>query len=536
MQGTRMSMLRRTFLGGVAASAAGAIWRPIMASAQTGAAPQRVLFIHRPCGSNSLDNGRFWPTGGATGWPASPLLSSFTDGKIASLQNQMVVLKGLTCPRNMNWLGDAHGSGYLGMMTPLPKDTGANTLPQSASATPATRADGHSKTTTASDQSIDQLLLSQIPALRGAPCPVPSAQLAASTESSDQNGDLHCLRVTSYAKGTNGALPAPLWPESSPANAFKNYFGAALMNLTPAQMERTAMQNKSVLDYALASFSTLQSQAPKSQLSKINAHLDAIRQLETNVTASASAGKCVPPSFPGGPLSPSPGMFSGADGQGGYLNVGQLDFETYPIWQQQKEIIKTMFMCDLTRVISFTFGYGNSGIHFQNGVFNDPALAGKYVDLGGKPIADPNGHHDISHLVGNGALDSSYIVEKYYHDRTAELLAELAATPDLGGGTLLDNTLVVYWTEVSDGAAHGAVDMPVVLFGGKFLKLRGGSYLQLGDPNVNKQFSPGGTYAKGPPPYASDFWVTTAQAWGYGAMTSWGDPMWNTSPISGIYG
>jgi Protein of unknown function (DUF1552) len=534
MHATRF--LRRTFLGGLAATAAGAIWRPIMAGAQTGTSPQRLLLIHRPCGSNSLDSGRYWPTGGTTGWTASALLSSFTDGKIASLQNQMVVLKGLTCPRNMNWLGDGHGSGYLGMMTPPPKDAGTNTRPQSTSATPATRADGHSKTITAIDQSIDQLFLSQIPALKGAPCPVPSAQLTASTEASDESGDLHCLRVTSYAKGTNGSLPAPLWPESSPANAFNDYFGSALMNLTPAQIARAASQEKSVLDYAMSSYTALQSQVPPSQLSKVNAHLDAIRQLETNVAASVSAGQCTPPSFPGGPFSPSPPMFSGNDGQGGVTNVGKLDFETYPIWEQQKEIIKTLFMCDLTRVISFTHAYGNSGIHFQNGVFNDPALTGKYAAPNGQPIGDPNGHHDISHLVGTDAQDSSYIVEKYYHDRTAELLAELAATPDVGGGSLLDNTLVVYWTEVSDGAAHGCVDMPVVLFGGKFLKLRGGSFLQLGDPTVNKQFSAGGTYNKGPAPYVSDFWVATAQAWGYTAMTAWGDPSWNTSPVSGLYG
>src|SRR6516225_7884393 len=186
-------MLRRTFLGGAAASALGALWRPIMAGAATGVAPQRLLLIHRPCGSNSLTNGRWWPTGGATGWTASPLLASFTDGKIASLQNQIVVLKGLTCPRNMNWLGDGHGGGYLGMLTPVPKDIGTNSWPQSASATPATRADGHSKSLTPTDQSADQLLLGLIPALGGRP--IPSVQLTVSTESSDQTNDLHCLRV-----------------------------------------------------------------------------------------------------------------------------------------------------------------------------------------------------------------------------------------------------------------------------------------------------------------------------------------------------
>ncbi|HEV3189901.1 MAG TPA: hypothetical protein VGY54_05355, partial [Polyangiaceae bacterium] len=93
-----------------------------------------------------------------------------------------------------------------------------------------------------------------------------------------------------------------------------------------------------------------------------------------------------------------------------------------------------------------------------------------------------------------------------------------------------------FWSEVSDGNGHGVVDMPVLLFGAKFLKLKGGSFLQLGNPSTNAQFTPAGHYAKGPPPYMSDLWVTTAQAWGYGAMTSYGDSMWNTGTISGIYG
>jgi Protein of unknown function (DUF1552) len=540
MRDLRLWMSRRTFLGAAAAGAT-SLARPFFAHAATGVAPQRLLLIHRPCGSSSLGNGRWWPTGatgntGNTGWKASPLLSSFTDGKLASLQDQMVVLKGLTNPRNMFWLGDAHGSGFLGMVTPPVKDTGPSSWPQSASATPSSRADPNGKTITPADQSVDQLFLAQIAALRGAPCPVPSVQLAASTESADQTNDNHALRCTSYAKGSGGGPPRPLWPQPSPAAAFKNYFASGVMSMSPTDLARVTAQNKSVLDFAMGGLTGLQGQLPKSQLPKIQTHLEAIRQLETNLAASAASGMtCTPPSFPGGPLTPATGMFSQPSPQGGYMNVGQLDVQTYPMWQQHKEIIKTMFLCDLTRVVSFSFAYGNSGIHFQNGVFNDPALAGKYKDPNGNAISDPNGHHDISHGVGPGAGDAQYIIDKYYCDRTAELLAELAATPDLGGGTLLDNTLVVFWSEVSDGNGHGAVDMPVVLFGGKFLKLKGGSFLQLG-ATANGQFSPGGKYAKGPAPYMSDLWVTTAQAWGYGALTAYGDPLWNTGPIAGLYG
>ena len=518
-----LRIVRRAFLGGVGATALGTMLRPLMAHANSGVAPQRLLLIHRPCGtsvgsSNAMypNDGRWWPTGGTTGWTASPLLSSFTDGKIASLQNKMVVLKGLSSPRNMNWLGDHHGSGFLGMISPSPKDVGANSRPQSASATPSTKADPVSKTTTATDQSIDQLFLSQISALRGSPCPVASAQLTASMESADQTGDLHCLRVTSYAKAAGGGLPTPLWPEVSPSAAFMNYFGSGLMNMDPAQIARIAARKKSVLDFDLAGLSSLQTQVPKSQLPKVQAHLDAIRQLEVNLAASSTATACVPPALAGGPLTPI---------------AAQRDSQHYALWEQHKEIIKTLFQCDVTRVISFTFGYGNSSIHFQN-VLKGPALAGKYRDTSGNPLNDPDGHHDISHNQGGDANDAQYIIDKYYCDRTAELLAEMNATPDIGGGTILDNTLVVFWSEVSNGNAHGAVDMPVLLFGGKFLKLNGGSYLQLGGSNQVAN----GNYNRPAAPYVSDLWVTTAQAWGYGAMTSYGDAMWNTGSIGGIYG
>src|SRR6516165_8493899 len=113
-------MLRRSFLAGLGATSLGIMLRPLLAYAQAGVTPQRLLIIHRPCGTSvgTSNDARWWPSGGKTGWTASPLLSSFTDGKIASLQNQMVVVQGLSCPRNMNWNGDKHGSGFLGMMTP----------------------------------------------------------------------------------------------------------------------------------------------------------------------------------------------------------------------------------------------------------------------------------------------------------------------------------------------------------------------------------------------------------------------------------
>ncbi len=525
-----MRMLRRSFLGGVTATAATALLRPMALHAASGATPQRLLLIHRPCGSSSLTNGRWFPSGGPTGWSPTPLLSSFTDGKIAALQSQMVVLKGLSSARSMDWIGDQHGGGYLAMLTPPPKDTGSGSWPQQPG---GNRSDPNSKTITAADQSIDQFLLGAVSALKGS-CPFPSVQLTASTESASTDGNMHALRVTSYKKGAAGGAPVPLWPDASPYNAFSNLFSKGTLNLTPEQIARANAQQKSVLDFAAGGLTSLQNQVPKSELPKVQAHLDAIRELEMSIMASG--GSCTAPTFNGAmPIKPSPLMVSQPSPAGGYMSVGALDGQTYPMWVQHKEIIKTLFQCDLTRVVSFTFGYGNSGIHFKNGVLSDPALAGKYKDANGQDIQDPNGHHDCSHNIGTGAAEALYIIDKYYCDRTAELLASLAATPDIGGGSLLDNTLVVFWSEISDGNAHGIFDLPVVLFGGKFLNLKGGSYLQLGNADEHSKFNPGGHYAKGPAPYTTDLWVTTAKAFGVD-LPAWGDAMWNTGPIAGIYG
>src|SRR5258708_29342456 len=99
-------------------------------------------------------------------------------------------------------------------------------------------------------------------------------------------------------------------------------------------------------------------------------------------------------------------------------------------------------------------------------------------------------------------------------------MLDMKNTPDGdSGGSLLDNTLVVYWNNCSIGNSHDTADIPVALFGGKFLKLQGGKYLQFG-PHARTM---------------ADVWVQTAQAWGYKEMTWYGAPMWNRGPMPGIY-
>ncbi len=459
---------RRSFLAGLGTGAASAFVRPLIAQAQTGTAPQRILVIHRPCGT---DTTHWFPTGGLTDWVASPLLSSFS-----ALRNDMVILKGVDCPRNQNWLGDKHGAGMIAMMAPPPADKGTDNhvWPVLPGYTVAQQNDTNAKFFTSTDKTFEQLMLEKIAALKGAP--IPSVQLTSSLESADSTRDC-CLRVVSYSKtDPAAAFPTPLWPESRASVAFMNIFGRAPTGMDPVLLARIQAQNKSVLDYISDGLTSLRGRLPASQLPKLDAHLTAVRDLEKNLGVVGGSRQCVPPTL----------ATLGAPPAG----ISQLDSDHYQSTLNHLQIIKTMFQCDLTRVASFTFGYGNSEIRFSN-VLKIANLLTQYKDLAGNAIVDTEGHHNVSHNGGTGYKEAQYIIDKFYCDMTAKLLVDMKNTPDgAGPGSLLDNTLVVLWNECSDGAGHGTGDMPVLVFGGKFLNLQGGKFLDFGK---NGRYMSGGT-------------------------------------------
>jgi hypothetical protein len=478
-----LRLTRRAALAGAAGAGAAAFLRPFFAEAQTGASPQRLLLIHRPCGTVP---DKWWPTGGTTDWVSSSILAPFD-----KLRNDMVILRGVDCPRVQNWLGDKGGAGIIAMMSPAPNDKGPSDLhvwPALPGYTVAEQNDTNAKFFTALDKSIDQLFLEKISGLKGTP--IPSVQLTASMQSANTNTD-SCDRVVSYAKPDPFApFPTALWPEYRPSTAAANIFGAAT-GMNPTDLRSKALR-KSVLDFVSSDLNRLRPRVPASQRPKVDAHLAALHDLEKRIDQSGGP-VCAPPTL--SPL-PTPG-----------LGMSTIEAQYLEICKQQMQIIKSTFACDATRTLSFTYAWVYDEVRFIN-------------VLPPGTIVDSEGHHDISHHGGIGYAQAMEEIEKFYSQMTAGLLLDMKNTPDpSGSGSLLDNTLVVYWNHFCDGNSGSIEDMPILLFGGKFLNLQGGKYLQFG------------TNAR----TMADFWVETAQAWGYREMTSYGAPMWNKGRMPGIY-
>ena len=97
-------------------------------------------------------------------------------------------------------------------------------------------------------------------------------------------------------------------------------------------------------------------------------------------------------------------------------------------------------------------------------------------------------HHDLSHRPDNDedAQKNLTKVDRWYCEQLAYLAGRLAETPDPGGGgSLLDNTLILWTNELGQGNSHTHDNTPFVLLGGG-LNFRMGRSLRCGDVPHNR--------------------------------------------------
>ena len=75
-------------------------------------------------------------------------------------------------------------------------------------------------------------------------------------------------------------------------------------------------------------------------------------------------------------------------------------------------------------------------------------------------------HHPLSHHQNEAAkLERLHLINEYHLRQFAHLVRRLAETPE-ADGTLLDRTLLVYGTGISDSNTHFHDDLPIALVGG----------------------------------------------------------------------
>ena len=106
-------------------------------------------------------------------------------------------------------------------------------------------------------------------------------------------------------------------------------------------------------------------------------------------------------------------------------------------------------------------------------------------------------------------------MHRWYNEQLASFIATLARTPDFDGNSLLDNTLIVVWSEVRLGI-HTFDGVPIQLFGGAGGRLRGGRRLVYDHRSTN------------------DLWLAIANTLGH-PMACFGDAERCAGPLPDLF-
>ena len=107
-------------------------------------------------------------------------------------------------------------------------------------------------------------------------------------------------------------------------------------------------------------------------------------------------------------------------------------------------------------------------------------LAREGSNRGYREIGVPEGHHGLSHHRNDPALmDKVAAINHYHMQQFALFVQKLKNTPD-GDGSLLDHTMIVYGSGISDGNKHNHDDLPVLLAGGG-RSFKTGQHVKLSD-------------------------------------------------------
>ena len=229
----------------------------------------------------------------------------------------------------------------------------------------------------------------------------------------------------------------PLPPEINPRLAFERLFGAEDVPLDPEARARRARERRSILDAVGARTHELMATLGPGDRRKLDEYQQGIRDIERQIERAEKDGRDIRPTMekPDG----IPVLF--AD----YVKL-------------MYDLQVAAFQADLTRVTTMMVGREGS---LQT-----------YPEIG---VNDP--HHPLTHHRNNAEwIEKVAKINVFHMELFAHFIARLKTTPD-GDGSLLDHSMVVYGSAISDGDKHTHEDLPVLLAGRGDGSLKTGRHL-----------------------------------------------------------
>ena len=233
----------------------------------------------------------------------------------------------------------------------------------------------------------------------------------------------------------------PLPPEINPRAVFERLFGDG-ENFDPKTRAVMARQDKSILDFVRGNVSELQTNLGGADKRKLDEYLYSLREIERRITDAEKQAA------------------SGARDQAPTIDKPAgvpVTFEDHAKLMFDLQVVA--MRTDLTRVMTLMMGREGSNRTYRS-------------------IGVSEAHHGLSHhLNAAEKIEKITKINVLHAELFAYFLGQLAATPD-GDGTLLDHSMVVYGSGLSDGNRHDHHDLPVLVAGGGGGTLQGGRHIR----------------------------------------------------------
>jgi hypothetical protein len=261
---------------------------------------------------------------------------------------------------------------------------------------------------------LDQVIAKAI----GQETPLPSLELASETIVQSAAGGGGSYTTLSFRDAES-----PLPMEYNPRKVFLQLFGEGD---TPEERAFIKNQTSSILDLIRDRTKKLQGQLGNNDRAVLDGYLETVREIERRAE-KAGASNLSSLKIPNAP-------------------VGELEDFAEQV-KLMFDLVALAFQADLTRVVSYIMVAEGT-----NRTYNH--------------IGVPDAFHPVSHHANDlERINKLVKIQTWHVQKFAEFLAKMAATPD-GEGTLLDHSIFMYGSNMSNSDLHNNYPVPNIIVGG----------------------------------------------------------------------
>jgi len=448
---------RRAVIRGAGSIAIALPWLEIMQPeprASAAATPaQRFVAVYTPGGTVRA---KWVPTGTETAFTLSPILKP-----LAPVQDKIIVVDGLDMK---SAVGEQHQAGIIAWLTGTAQSAANRNY--------------------AGGPSVDQVIATRISAGKKAKA---SIQVAIRWATGKSHGLLSPINAANYE---DNATFNPIPPRLDPVEIFKDLFGT--LSASTGDAAAMVARQKSILDFVDRRYAALSARLGAADKMKIDQHLTKLREIEQGIAtpASTKAACKAPATVDTSDYNPRTGLMSTDTGS---IVDTPTDAAIPKVGKYFTDMLVMALACDMTAVATLQWTDTEAKHTFP------------WLSL-------PQHHHYYQHDGGFRPVECEQIYT-WYSQQHLYLIQQMALV-DMGGHTLLDESVVFFGSELQEPPTHLKGNMPFLLAGNGG-GLRTGRWLK---------------YANLP---HNNLLVSILNLFGDNRQT-FGDPMYCTGPLTNL--